>query len=142
MVVQEETKEKNCCFYASEFHLEMILLPEINKKLEKKEDILILSQKDLQKSVKTVISKINLKGENKEKILKLNWSGKKEDLKNNLNIIIIGSREFIEEKNQEIKNFEIREIIDCYEFDEVKENMEEIIKNYKNLINTLGNNKF
>lgn len=142
MVVQEETKEKNCCFYVSEFHLEMILLPEINRKFEKQENVTILTQKDLEKSIETLISKINLKEENREKILKLNWNGRKENLRENSNIIIIGSKKFIEEKNQEIKNIKIKEIIDCYEFDEVKEEMEDIIKNYKNQINTLGNNKF
>ena len=142
MVVQDETKEKNCCFYVSEFHLEMILLPEINRKFEKQENVTILTQKDLEKSIETLISKINLKEENREKILKLNWNGRKENLRENSNIIIIGSKKFIEEKNQEIKNIKIKEIIDCYEFDEVKEDMEDIIKNYKNHINTLGNNKF
>ena len=39
MVVQEETKEKNCCFYVSEFHLEMILLPYINELIVDIKDI-------------------------------------------------------------------------------------------------------
>lgn len=144
MVVQDETKDKKCCFYVSDFHLEMIILPEINRKFEEKEDVIILTQKDLSESLEILISKINLKEENKEKVLKLNWNGKKEILKENSNIIIIGSKKFIEEKNQEIKNknLNIRNIIDCYDFEEVKEDINNIANLYKNQLNTLGNNKF
>ena len=144
MVVQDETKDKKCCFYVSDFHLEMIILPEINRKFEEKEDVIILTQKDLSESLEILISKINLKEENKEKVLKLNWIGKKEILKENSNIIIIGSKKFIEEKNQEIKNknLNIRNIIDCYDFEEVKEDINNIANLYKNQLNTLGNNKF
>ena len=144
MVVQEETKEKNCCFYVSDFHLEMILLPEINKKLEEKEDVIILTQKDLRESLEILVSKMNLKEENKEKILKLNWNGREEVLKEDSNIIIIGSKKFIEQKNQEIKNkkLNVKNIIDCYDFEEIKENMNNIVNDYKNQLNTLGINKF
>ena len=41
MVVQDERKEKLCCCYVSEFHLEMILVPYINKKIEEKQEITI-----------------------------------------------------------------------------------------------------
>ena len=122
----------------------MIILPEINRKFEEKEDVIILTQKDLSESLEILISKINLKEENKEKVLKLNWNGKKEILKENSNIIIIGSKKFIEEKNQEIKNknLNIRNIIDCYDFEEVKEDINNIANLYKNQLNTQGNNKF
>ena len=39
MVVENNKIEKLCCFYVSDFHLEMILLPYINKKIE--ENIII-----------------------------------------------------------------------------------------------------
>ena len=69
MVVESKRKEKTCCFYVSEFHLEMILVPYINEKLE--ENITILTQKKLNETMEILISKINLKSENKEKILNL-----------------------------------------------------------------------
>ena len=34
MIVENKRLEKLCCFYVSEFHLEMILLPYINKSLD------------------------------------------------------------------------------------------------------------
>ena len=139
MVVQNERKEKTCCFYVSEFHLEMILVPYINEKIE--EDITILTEKKLKETVEILISKMNLKKENKEKILQLGWNGD-EKIKKDSNIIIIGSREFIKNKNEEIKNGNAISVLDCYDFEEEKENMNDIIKEYKNSLNTLGKNPF
>ena len=61
MVVKNKGKEKLCCFYVSEFHLEMILLPYINKKIEQNEKITILTEIKLRESLEILISKINLK---------------------------------------------------------------------------------
>ena len=139
MVVESKRKEKTCCFYVSEFHLEMILVPYINEKIE--ENITILSQRKLRETAEILISKINLKQENKEKILKLKWDGE-EKIKENSNIIIIGSKEYIKSKNQEISDKNPRSIIDCYDFEEEKDNMNEIIKDYEKTLNTLGKNNF
>lgn len=135
MVVQNERKEKTCCFYVSEFHLEMILVPYINEKID--EDITILTKKRLRETLKILISKMNLKEENKEKILKLGWDGE-EKIKENSNVIIIGSKEFIQKKNEEIKDKNVLSILDCYDFEEEKDDMENIVKQYKNSLNTLG----
>ena len=72
MVVQNERQEKTCCFYVSDFHLEMILIPYINKKIE--ENIVIITEKKLKETVEILISKMNLKKENKDKILSLGWN--------------------------------------------------------------------
>ena len=135
MIVQNKETEKSCCFYVSEFHLEMILVPYINRKLE--ENITILTQKKLRETAEILISKINLKQENKEKILKLKWDGE-EEIKENSNIIIIGSKEYIKSKNQEISDKNPRNILDCYDFEEEKNNIDKIVKEYKNVLNTLG----
>lgn len=139
MVVQNKTEEKICCFYVSEFHLEMILLPYINEKIE--ENITILTEKNLKETLEILISKMNLKEENKEKILKLGWDGK-EKIKEESNIIIIGSKEYIKNKNEEIKNKNTLSVLDCYSFEEEKEEINNIIKEYKNTLNTLGKNNF
>lgn len=139
MVVQNERKEKTCCFYVSEFHLEMILVPYINEKIN--ENITILTEKKLRETLEILISKINLKEENKEKILKLGWDGE-EKIKENSNIIIIGSKEFIKNKNEEIKNKNAISVLDCYDFEEEKNDINNIVKQYKNNLNTLGKNTF
>ena len=139
MVVESKRKEKSCCFYVSEFHLEMILVPYINEKIE--ENITILSQRKLRETAEILISKINLKQENKEKILKLKWDGE-EEIKENSNIIIIGSKEYIKSKNREISDKNPRSIIDCYDFEEEKDNMNDIVNGYQKTLNTLGKSNF
>lgn len=139
MIVQNERKEKTCCFYVSEFHLEMILVPYINKKIE--ENITILTEKRLRETVEILISRMNLKQENKEKILNLGWNGE-EEVKENSNVIIIGSTEFIKKKNKEIENKNVISVLDCYNFEEEKNNIDEILKDYNNTLNTLGKSIF
>lgn len=139
MVVQNERKEKTCCFYVSDFHLEMILVPYINEKID--EDITILTEKKLSETLKILISKMNLKEENKQKILKLGWDGE-EEIKENSNIIIIGSKEFIRNKNEELENKNVLSVLDCYDFEEEKDDMENIVKQYHNTLNTIGKNTF
>ena len=34
MITKEDKIQKSCCFYASDYHLEMIILPYINKKID------------------------------------------------------------------------------------------------------------
>ncbi|MBQ2835451.1 MAG: hypothetical protein IJE68_01255 [Clostridia bacterium] len=138
MVVQNEGIEKTCCFYVSDFHLEMILMPYINEKIN--ENITILSQKNLRETLEILTSKMNIKEENKQKILQLKWEG--EEPKGNSNIIIIGSKEYISQKNEDIKNINPISVLDCYNFEEEKNNIEDIIKNYKKTLNTLGKNNF
>jgi len=139
MVAQNKETEKNCCFYVSEFHLEMILVPYINEKIE--EEITVLTEKDLTETLGILISKINLKEENKRKILELGWN-KGEKIKENSNIIIIGSKEYIMQKNKEIEIFNPITVLDCYNFEEEKEEINNIIKQYNNTLNTLGKNNF
>lgn len=141
MLVEDKRTEKFCSFFVSEFHLEMILMPYINKKIEEKEKIVILTEKNLEKTVKELISKVNLKEENKQKILNLGWNKNKvNNIKNNSNIIIIGTKDYIERTNQNIENMNINKInvVDCYDFEEVKEEMSEIIKTHDKSLNTLG----
>ena len=139
MVVQNERQEKTCCFYVSDFHLEMILIPYINKKIE--ENIVIITEKNLKETVEILISKMNLKKENKNKILSLGWNGEQE-IKENSNIIIIGTKDYINNKDNEIKHKKPLSVLHCYNFEEENNNMENIIKEYKNTLNTLGKNNF
>ena len=84
---------------------------------------------------------MNLNAENKEKILKLGWDGE-EKIKENSNIIIIGSREFIRKKNEELEKKNVLSVLDCYDFEEEKDDIDNIVKKYKTSLNTLGKNNF
>ena len=139
MVVENKRLEKTCCFYVSEFHLEMILLPYINEKIE--EEITVLTEKDLTETLGILISKMNLKEENKQKIIELGWK-KENKIKEKSNIIVVGSKKYIIEKNKEIEEFNPLTVLDCYNFEEEKDNINLIVEKYNNTLNTLGKNKF
>jgi len=139
MVVKNEETEKNCCFYVSDYNLEMILIQYINKKID--EDVSISTEKKLRESVEILMSKINMNDENKQKILNLGWDGE-EKIKDNSNVIIIGSNKYIEDKNREMSSLNAISVLDCYNFEEEKDNINDIVKKYKNTLNTFGKNNF
>lgn len=145
MVVEEKNIERLCSFYVSDFHLEMILVPYIIKKLENNGNVEIITEKNLEETIKILISKMNLNEENKQKILKLNWNKKDiNQFENELNIIIIGTEEFIEEKNKQIEKLKLKQIsiVNCYEFEKIKNNINNIINNHDKSLNTLGMKAF
>ena len=145
MLVKSQNKGKMFSVYVSDFHLEMILIPYINKKIDNKEDVKIITEKNLQDSVKILVSRMNMPEDKKQKILELGWDKKEEKtLTEKSNIIVLGSEEYIKEKNKKIDEMNINNlsIVDCYDFNEIKDNMNEIMSNYDNNLNTLSSNKF
>ncbi len=144
------TKEKICAFYASDYHFEMISLPYISKSMDENKEIIILTENDLEDTVKTLISRMNLKDAKKNKILGLDW--KDNDLrkfkeiskstKENKNMIIFikGKENYIENVNKNIEkwveNKENVKVIDCYEFFEVENKIDDIAGKYDKILGT------
>lgn len=89
--------------------------------------------------MKVLLSKINIK--NKEEILNINWENRNMDEINDNSVVIVnGTERFIEEKNEELKlNDKNIEIINCFKFEEVKDKIEEIVKEHEKVINSLKN---
>ena len=145
-MVLEEKKVKNICnFYVSEYHLEIMLLPYISKKIDNEENITIITEIDLESTLNVVIERINLDKDKKEKIKKIGWNIQNiENIIPNTNVILIGSKKFINEKVFELKERQVEnlEIIACYNYNEVKNDMKEIVSKYDGMLNTLGINKF
>lgn len=144
-MVLEEKKVKNICnFYVSEYHLEIMLLPYISKKIDNEENITIITEIDLESTLNVVIERINLDKDKKEKIKKIGWNIQNiENIIPNTNVILIGSKKFINEKVFELKERQVEnlEIIACYNYNEVKNDMKEIASKYDGMLNTLGINK-
>ena len=144
-MVLEEKKVKNICnFYVSEYHLEIMLLPYISKKIDNEENITIITEIDLESTLNVVIERINLDKDKKEKIKKIVWNIQNiENIIPNTNVILIGSKKFINEKVFELKERQVEnlEIIACYNYNEVKNDMKEIVSKYDGMLNTLGINK-
>ena len=144
-MVLEEKKVKNICnFYVREYHLEIMLLPYISKKIDNEENITIITEIDLESTLNVVIERINLEKDKKEKIKKIGWNIQNiENIISNTNVILIGSKKFINEKVFELKERQVEnlEIIACYNYNEVKNDMKEIVSKYDGMLNTLGINK-
>ena len=141
----KETKEKVCCFFASDYHFEMIALPYINTNMDNNKNVKIFSQNDLKKTVNTLVSKINLKDDRKEDILNLDWSKKDnldsvETIDENSVVFIKGEEDYINRVNQKLKenNLDNIKVINCYEIDEVKDHVDNIMEKYDRILNTEG----
>ncbi len=152
---KQKTKEKTCTFYASDYHFEMITLPYIEQKLEEDNKIVILTENNLEETIKTLISRINLKENKKKSIFNINW--KNDDLnkfkeikkyieKNeNLIILIKGKENYIKNINENIekwieKNEKVK-TIDCYDIEEVGKDLKNVMINYENVLSTTGEKK-
>ena len=97
MITKDQTINKYCCLYVSEFHLEMILLPFIKKNINSS-NIIIFTEYDLEDSIKKLLDRTNFKTEEKEQILDVKyWTNKNIEILennkfNNYTIIINGSK--------------------------------------------------
>ena len=141
---KQETKEKVCAFYASDYHFEMISLPYINKQLEKDNQVIILTENNLEETINTVISKINLKEEKKVKILNINWKNDdlnkikkiKELVENEKETIIFikGKENYIKNINNNIERYIEKskkiKLVDCYDLEEISDRFDDIMNGY------------
>ena len=140
MVLEEKKIKKICNFYVSEYHLEIMLLPYISKEIDNEKNIYIITEKDLIESLNVVIDRINLDVRKKQKIKNLNLNNADtENIQGNSIVILVGSQGFINKKIFEIKEKNI-EMIACYDYNETKNNMCEIVSKYDVMLNTLGIN--
>ena len=102
--------------------------------------------------MKTLLNKTNLKENKKKKILQLNWrnsdSEKFETIKTKINkeknviIFIKGKENYIHNMNQNIEEWIPKgtniKIIDCYDIEEVGENLDEVMGQYHKILRTTG----
>ena len=142
MITKELKTKKYCCFYVSDFHLEMILLPYIKNNISKSK-IIIFTQDNLKESVKLLLERTNFNNEDKNKILNLNWSDniKEEITKEKVQkstVIINGDVNYIEQMNKNIKNLELDniKIIDCYNISKNNLELAKIQEKYDEILNT------
>ena len=143
-MVLEEKKIKNICnFYVSEYHLEIMLLPYISKKIDNEEKIVIITERDLRETIKIVINRTNLESNKKENIINLGWNNQQiTKITKDSSVILIGNEEFISNVSLKLKEEQIEnlKIIACYDYNEVKDNMQNIASKYDGILNTLGIN--
>lgn len=152
----KEKKEKTCLFYASDYHFEMMILPYISKEIENNKNIIMLTENSLEKTINTLLSKVNLDKEKQKNILKINWKSDNHnkikflnELKNNENntiVFIKGKENYIKDINNNISDFfsnnNQANVIDCYDINEVGEKAKDIVKKYDNILSTEGKKEF
>lgn len=147
MITKEFDAVKKCCLYASDFHLEMILLPYIKERINKS-NFIIITQNDLSESIKILLDRVNINNEEKQTLLSLNWKvSNKEDIecikkliKNEefVDIIVNGDCKYIKEINNDLKLLDNNNIhiIDCFNINDRNLIIEDIKNNYKEVLNT------
>ena len=163
-----EFQKKNICsFYASEWHLTVMLLPYISKQIENNVKFNTILKTEIVGNVQELISKLSLNKEIEEKMLNINWKineiNTQEEInefmnncikeENKVSIILNGTNKQVENihkmirkwlnKNLEIiqqKDIEIT-IISCFKALEIKNNIENIINEYDYALNTSGEHR-
>ena len=150
----QKTKEKTCAFYASDYHFEMISLPYINKKLDESKEVIVLTENNLKETIKKLVSKINLNEDKKVDILKIDSENNdlnkykkiNEDIKSkkDMEIFVKGKENYIKNINENIEKWTEKsknvEIIDCYDMEEISQDMDNIMDQYKFTLKTTGKN--
>ncbi len=142
MATKDQNVMKYCCLYASDFHLEMILLPYIKKNINTSK-IIIFTQRNLLDSMMVLLERVNLSNEYKKKILNLTfWNNMKfidfEKDAIEYTIIINGDTNYIKKINNQIEKLKLKyiNIIDCYNINDNKLNIDEIKNQYDEILNT------
>ena len=153
--------KKVCGFYVSSMHLVTMILPHIKNETNRDVKFETVLEYNLKENVSNVLSNLIINDKEKENILNINWNSNKiqkystieKRLKNILenkktNILISGSKKYIEEANIIIEKFLNKNtnkinkkkitIINCYEVREFDDNIREILDSHELLINTSG----
>ena len=154
-MMKENKREKRLClFFASDYHFEMISLPYINKKLDESKEVIVLTENNLKETIKKLVSKINLNEDKKVDILKIDWENNdlnkfkkiNEDIKSKKDMVIFvkGKENYIKNINENIEKWTEKsknvEIIDCYDMEEISQDMDNIMDQYKFTLKTTGKN--
>ncbi|MBQ9314724.1 MAG: hypothetical protein IJ220_07035 [Clostridia bacterium] len=142
---------KACNFYVSQWHLFAALLPYVRDELKKNNKIIFISQDNLEKGLKQLVAKLNLKFENKNGMNDVLWLDEnfvlelKEEIKP-VTIVVQGAVSFIKEINTYIavKAKELYRhvtIINCYEIYDTNDILYNILDEHDYVFNTAGMNE-
>ena len=147
MLKENKTEDKSCLFYVSDYHFEMIALPYMKEKIENNNQVIVMTQENLEDSMKHLLNKVKLDSDDKKKIEKINWKEKSVeeiseiDTLNNKVVFVKGTEKYIKNVNQkinEVSNVQNLQIIDCYDVNNVDESIIDITKDYNSILSTSG----
>ena len=137
--------EKLCNFYASKYHLSMILLEYLKEKNNKKVKVIPFFQDEIEDEIKILIDKYKYDINNIEEIdfkITKNIYDKEINLSKNNIFIVEGDLNYINDANEYIldnlKKMTNAKIINCYNFSHQKLYMKEIINKSDKILFTSG----
>ena len=137
MLKENKTEDKSCLFYVSDYHFEMIALPYMKEKIENNNQVIVMTQENLEDSMKHLLDKVNLDSDDKKKIEKINWKEKSvEEI-----VFVKVTEKYIKNVNQkinEVSNVQNLQVIDCYDVNNVDESIIDITKDYNSILSTSG----
>lgn len=139
--------EKSCIFYASKYHLTLIILEYLKNKNTEKYTVNTFLENEIEDEVKLLKEKYKIKIYSANKIsFKKTKEIYEQELKKGSNMIFIveGNQNYIKEANNYIENniynkkIENLEIINCFNFNQNKDHIEEILKENEKILYTSG----
>jgi hypothetical protein len=145
IMVENKGAEKVCSLYVNNMHLIVMLIPYIEKELERGRKIVTILEDDLKEEVETLINKVNLTEEKKNGLKSINWNkngllfGEISKIEDDV-ILVNGSYDFIKNVNSCI-NDNAKKVINCFELNTFEDNSREILENHNKILNTLGEKK-
>lgn len=151
MMKENKRENKLCLFFASDYHFEMISLPYINESLKKNENVIIMTENNLDSSVDKVISSINLNEEERNRLTRVDWKNDNLDKFRKIKIanqegkdtliFVKGKENYINNMNKNIENWinnnEVT-VVDCYDISEIQDEVSDIAKRYDRILSTSG----
>lgn len=139
---------KACNFYVSEWHLFAALLPYLKEELKKNNKVIFVTQDKLEKGLKELVEKINIKFENENGIDDIVWLDENLILQIReervpVSIIVQGTYEFIKEVDKYLEENLVHmyrecRIINCYEVFDTNNMLQNILKKHDYVFNTGG----
>lgn len=136
--------ENLCNFYASKYHLSIILLEYLKRNSTKKTQIVTFMQEDIRNEIQNLNEKykynINLNKENFQRIN--NIYEIEPNITKDMVFIVQGNLGYMKEANEYIidlvdKKANIK-IINCYDFEKQKKDMKELINQNDKILYTTG----
>lgn len=155
--VGQQNIKKICNFYVSDLHLSVMLLPYLSRQIDEDVEITTIFEKLNKENMELVMEKLNVK--NKSEILNINWFNSCKDTNEKINnsveksiknykkntIIIGGNKDFVLENNEKIMSIINKvnsktniKIINCFNVEEVGNEMKSIVSKYDEILNTSG----
>lgn len=139
-------EERLCVFYASNYHLSLILLEYLKNKGVEKYNTLTFLENGIDEQIKVIKERYNEKYNDINQEIKFNKNDqyKNKKIKDNTIIILEGKIEYIKKANEYIQkyieknNIKNIKIINCFNFEEQKLYMSKIIKKSDKILYTTG----